>query len=214
MPNSALAGTLVVALEQAVAVPFATRQLVDLGTGVIKIERPIGGDFARGDDPTIRGLSSHFVWLNRQAPDSAQTRRLVRGGAKAPTALQAVLNRGSKIVFHCRAARSRSGGLAAEVSSPDHLFSCRLRFERTLEKRTCDLTEMIVIELSEHQQMVAKTVRDFVDREVIPVATELKHRNKYRHALVEPSLLFVIGGRHQSTATAHHRPSVSSKIHP
>lgn len=45
--------------------PFATRQLADLGARVIKIERPAGGDFARGYDTTVRGLSSHFVWLNR-----------------------------------------------------------------------------------------------------------------------------------------------------
>jgi itaconate CoA-transferase len=55
----------VVALEQAVAAPFATRQLADLGARVIKIERPDGGDFARGYDATVKGLSSHFVWLNR-----------------------------------------------------------------------------------------------------------------------------------------------------
>jgi crotonobetainyl-CoA:carnitine CoA-transferase CaiB-like acyl-CoA transferase len=54
-----------VAIEQAVAVPFATRQLADLGARVIKIERPTGGDFARTYDTTVRGLSSHFVWLNR-----------------------------------------------------------------------------------------------------------------------------------------------------
>src|SRR5499433_2740137 len=65
MPAPPLAGTLVVALEQAVAVPFATRQLADLGARVIKIERPDGGDFARAYDTTVRGLSSHFVWLNR-----------------------------------------------------------------------------------------------------------------------------------------------------
>jgi itaconate CoA-transferase len=65
MPSPPLAGTLVVALEQAVAVPFATRQLADFGARVIKIERPDGGDFARGYDTTVRGLSSHFVWLNR-----------------------------------------------------------------------------------------------------------------------------------------------------
>ncbi|MQA08793.1 MAG: CoA transferase [Pseudonocardiaceae bacterium] len=59
-----LDGVTVVALEQAVAVPFATRQLADLGARVIKIERP-DGDFARGYDTTVRGLSSHFVWLNR-----------------------------------------------------------------------------------------------------------------------------------------------------
>src|SRR5438094_3890026 len=55
----------VVTVEQAVAAPFATRQLADLGARVIKIERPDGGDFARGYDTTVKGLSSHFVWLNR-----------------------------------------------------------------------------------------------------------------------------------------------------
>ena len=60
-----LTGIAVVALEQAVAVPFATRQLADLGARVIKIERPGEGDFARGYDKTVHGLSSHFVWLNR-----------------------------------------------------------------------------------------------------------------------------------------------------
>ena len=60
-----LDGITVVALEQAVAAPFATRQLADLGATVIKIERPGTGDFARHYDKTVRGLSSHFVWLNR-----------------------------------------------------------------------------------------------------------------------------------------------------
>ncbi|MDI2130229.1 CaiB/BaiF CoA transferase family protein [Yinghuangia seranimata] len=60
-----LAGVTVVALEQAVAAPFATRQLADLGARVIKVERPGDGDFARAYDGTVRGLSSHFVWLNR-----------------------------------------------------------------------------------------------------------------------------------------------------
>ncbi len=60
-----LEGIIVVSLEQAVAAPFATRQLADLGARVIKIERPGTGDFARGYDSTVRGLSSFFVWLNR-----------------------------------------------------------------------------------------------------------------------------------------------------
>jgi len=60
-----LAGVTVVTLEQAVAAPFATRQLADLGARVIKIERPDGGDFARGYDTSVKGLSAHFVWLNR-----------------------------------------------------------------------------------------------------------------------------------------------------
>lgn len=60
-----LAGITVVAVEQAVAAPLATRHLADLGARVIKVERPDGGDFARGYDRTVNGLSSHFVWLNR-----------------------------------------------------------------------------------------------------------------------------------------------------
>jgi crotonobetainyl-CoA:carnitine CoA-transferase CaiB-like acyl-CoA transferase len=60
-----LEGLTVVALEQAVAAPLATRHLADLGARVIKIERPGAGDFARSYDTTVNGLSSHFVWLNR-----------------------------------------------------------------------------------------------------------------------------------------------------
>ncbi len=60
-----LEGVTVVSLEQAVAVPFTTRQLADLGARVIKVERPGTGDFARGYDETVKGLASHFVWLNR-----------------------------------------------------------------------------------------------------------------------------------------------------
>jgi len=55
----------IVSLEQAVAAPFATRQLADLGARVIKIERPGSGDFARAYDATVKGQSSYFVWLNR-----------------------------------------------------------------------------------------------------------------------------------------------------
>ena len=60
-----LTGITVVAIEQAVAAPFATRQLADMGARVIKIERPDGGDFARGYDASVAGQSSFFVWLNR-----------------------------------------------------------------------------------------------------------------------------------------------------
>ena len=60
-----LAGVTVVSLEQAVAAPFATRQLADLGARVIKVERPGGGDFARRYDETVHGQSSYFIWLNR-----------------------------------------------------------------------------------------------------------------------------------------------------
>ena len=60
-----LKGITVVTLEHAIAAPFATRQLADLGARVIKIERPGSGDFARGYDQRVRGLASHFVWTNR-----------------------------------------------------------------------------------------------------------------------------------------------------
>ena len=60
-----LAGVCVVTLEHAIAAPFATRQLADLGARVIKVERPGVGDFARGYDERVRGLASHFVWTNR-----------------------------------------------------------------------------------------------------------------------------------------------------
>ena len=75
-----LEGITVVALEQAVAAPFATRQLADLGARVIKVERPGVGDFARGYDETVKGLASHFVWLNRSK--ESLTLDLKQDGAK------------------------------------------------------------------------------------------------------------------------------------
>ncbi|SMF26541.1 CaiB/BaiF CoA transferase family protein [Pseudogulbenkiania subflava] len=60
-----LEGITVVTLEHAIAAPFCTRQLADLGARVIKIERPKVGDFARAYDERVRGLASHFVWSNR-----------------------------------------------------------------------------------------------------------------------------------------------------
>ena len=80
-----LQGVLVVALEQAIAAPFATRQLADLGARVIKIERPGDGDFARDYDRRVRGLASHFVWCNRSKESvcldlkSDEGRRALRG---------------------------------------------------------------------------------------------------------------------------------------
>ncbi len=60
-----LDGITVLTLEHAIAAPFCTRQLAELGARVIKIERPEVGDFARGYDERVRGLASHFVWTNR-----------------------------------------------------------------------------------------------------------------------------------------------------
>ncbi|WHZ00009.1 CaiB/BaiF CoA transferase family protein [Peribacillus simplex] len=75
-----LEGITVVSLEQAVAAPFASRQLADLGARVIKVERPGSGDFARNYDSTVHGMSSHFVWLNRSKESLALD--LKQDGAK------------------------------------------------------------------------------------------------------------------------------------
>jgi itaconate CoA-transferase len=84
-----LAGICVVSLEQAVAAPFATRQLADLGARVIKIERPGEGDFARAYDAAVKGLCSHFVWLNR----SKQSMTLDLKHPEAPRIMGALLER-------------------------------------------------------------------------------------------------------------------------
>jgi crotonobetainyl-CoA:carnitine CoA-transferase CaiB-like acyl-CoA transferase len=85
-----LDGITVVALEHAIAAPFASRQLADLGARVIKIERPDAGDFARGYDDTVHGQSSFFVWANRgkeslaldtKAPGAAEVLRRLLGQA-------------------------------------------------------------------------------------------------------------------------------------
>jgi itaconate CoA-transferase len=83
-----LDGLLVVALEQAVAAPFATRQLADLGARVIKIERPGAGDFARGYDTSVLGQASYFVWLNR-GKESVELDVKSAGGQQAMAALLA-----------------------------------------------------------------------------------------------------------------------------
>ena len=74
-----LKGLTVVTLEHAIAAPFATRQLADLGARVIKIERPGVGDFARGYDQRVRGLASHFVWTNRSQGEPDAGRQAPRG---------------------------------------------------------------------------------------------------------------------------------------
>jgi itaconate CoA-transferase len=65
MFNLPLSDITVISLEQAVAAPFCSRQLAELGARVIKIERPGEGDFARSYDQTVHGQSAYFVWLNR-----------------------------------------------------------------------------------------------------------------------------------------------------
>ncbi len=89
-----LDGVLVVALEQAVAAPLATRTLADLGARVIKIEHPAGGDFTRRYDDVVHGMAAHFVWLNRGKESVALD--LARPAARA--ALHTLLSRADVLV--------------------------------------------------------------------------------------------------------------------
>jgi itaconate CoA-transferase len=89
-----LAGITVVTLEHAIAAPFCTRQLADLGARVIKIERPGIGDFARGYDERVRGLASHFVWSNR----SKESLTLDVKSPQAANVLDALVTRADVLV--------------------------------------------------------------------------------------------------------------------
>jgi crotonobetainyl-CoA:carnitine CoA-transferase CaiB-like acyl-CoA transferase len=93
-PIRPLDGITVLALEHAVAAPFATRQLADLGARVIKIERPGEGDFARAYDTTVLGQSSYFVWLNRGK--ESLTLDLKQAGAR--TVLNALLGKADVLI--------------------------------------------------------------------------------------------------------------------
>ena len=104
-----LDGITVVTLEQAVAAPFATRQLADLGARVIKIERPDGGDFARGYDASVKGLSAHFVWLNR----SKESLTLDLKQAAAGDVLQRLLARADVFVQNLAPGAADRLGLGA-----------------------------------------------------------------------------------------------------
>ncbi len=89
-----LDGITVVSLEHAIAAPFCTRQLADLGARVIKVERPGVGDFARAYDQRVRGQSSHFVWTNR----SKESLSLDLKHAQAPQVLGRLLEHADVLV--------------------------------------------------------------------------------------------------------------------
>ncbi|OZC54792.1 CoA transferase [Rhodococcus sp. RS1C4] len=105
-----LDGLTIVSLEQAVAAPFATRQLADLGARVIKIERPVVGDFARGYDETVNGLASHFVWLNRSKESVALDLKTDEGQA----AVHALIDRADVFVQNLAPGAAERLGLGAE----------------------------------------------------------------------------------------------------
>jgi itaconate CoA-transferase len=112
----------VIAFEQAVAAPFATRQLADLGARVIKIERPKVGDFARGYDATVRGMSSHFVWLNR----SKESLTLDLKHPIATQILERLLERADVVIQNLAPGATRRLGLGAEslVAKYPRLIVC------------------------------------------------------------------------------------------
>ena len=105
-----LDGVTVVSLEQAVAAPFATRHLADLGARVIKIERPRVGDFARDYDQTVMGLSSHFVWLNR----SKESLALDVKHARSQDILERLIERADVFIQNLAPGASGRLGLSAE----------------------------------------------------------------------------------------------------
>src|SRR5437868_3450958 len=111
-----LEGMVVVALEQAVAAPFATRQLADLGARVIKVERPGTGDFARDYDRSVFGLASYFVWLNR----GKESVELDVKSADGQAALAALLARADVFVQNLAPGAAERLGLGAEELRARH----------------------------------------------------------------------------------------------
>jgi itaconate CoA-transferase len=109
-----LDGISVIAFEHAVAAPFATRQLADLGARVIKIERPKVGDFARDYDKTVKGMSSHFVWLNR----SKESLTLDLKHPRAMQILERLLERADVVIQNLAPGAARRLGLSAESLLP------------------------------------------------------------------------------------------------
>ncbi|HXV79497.1 MAG TPA: CaiB/BaiF CoA-transferase family protein [Candidatus Binatia bacterium] len=119
-----LDGITVMALEHAVAAPFATRQLADLGARVIKIERPNVGDFARGYDKTVKGMSSHFVWLNR----SKESLTLNLKHSSATVIIERLLERADVVIQNLAPGAAARLGLGAESLLPKYprLIICDL----------------------------------------------------------------------------------------
>jgi itaconate CoA-transferase len=103
-------------LEHAIAAPFCTRQLADLGARVIKIERPGSGDFARAYDERVKGLASHFVWTNR----SKESLTLDVKHAQARLVLDALLERADVLVQNLAPGAAARLGLSFEALHARH----------------------------------------------------------------------------------------------
>ncbi|KAK6435163.1 hypothetical protein LTR95_008657 [Oleoguttula sp. CCFEE 5521] len=111
-----LEGITVVSLEQAIAAPFCTRQLADLGARVIKVERPEVGDFARGYDDRVNGMASHFVWTNR----SKESLALDLKEERDLTALMKVLERADVLVQNLAPGAADRLGLSFDKLHANH----------------------------------------------------------------------------------------------
>jgi itaconate CoA-transferase len=106
-----LEGITVISLEHAIAAPFCTRQLADLGARVIKVERPGTGDFARGYDERVKGLASHFVWTNR----SKESLTLDLKHAAAPGIVAKLLERADVLVQNLAPGAAARMGLSFDA---------------------------------------------------------------------------------------------------
>ena len=111
-----LEGITVVTLEHAIAAPFCTRQLADLGARVIKVERPGVGDFARGYDERVHGLASHFVWTNR----SKESLTLDVKHPEARRALDALVARADVLVQNLAPGAAARLGLSYDALAARH----------------------------------------------------------------------------------------------
>ena len=111
-----LDGITVVSLEHAIAAPFCTRQLADLGARVIKVERPGAGDFARAYDKQVKGLCSHFVWVNR----SKESLTLDLKQPTALAALKTLLKTADVLVQNLAPGAAARMGLRAEALQKDN----------------------------------------------------------------------------------------------
>jgi len=111
-----LEGITVVSLEHAIAAPFCTRQLADLGARVIKIERPGVGDFARAYDARVKGQASHFVWTNR----SKESLTLDLKNAQAMAALKQLIAKADVLVQNLAPGATARMGLAYDDLKPAH----------------------------------------------------------------------------------------------
>jgi itaconate CoA-transferase len=116
LSNAPLNGITVVGVEQAVAAPYATRQLADLGARVIKVERPDGGDFARAYDHAVHGDSSYFVWLNR----GKESLTLDLKHPEGQDILRGLLDQADVLVQNLGPGAARRLGLDAESLAGSH----------------------------------------------------------------------------------------------